>query len=102
MRALGVEVEENKAARLIVHGRGLHGLQEPDGVLDCARSGTTLRLLAGLQAGQPFLSVLTGEESTDFNILMAASAIVIFPVVVLYFALQRRFIEGVAGTGLKG
>jgi len=61
VRALGVEVEELAPTTLIVHGRGLHGLQEPDDVLDCARSGTTIRLLAGLLAGQPFLSVLSGE-----------------------------------------
>jgi multiple sugar transport system permease protein len=48
------------------------------------------------------LSTLMGEESTRFNILMAASATVILPVVVLYFILQRRFIEGVAGSGVKG
>jgi len=39
------------------------GLQEPDDVLDCGNSGTTMRLLAGLLAGQPFLSVLTGDDS---------------------------------------
>jgi 3-phosphoshikimate 1-carboxyvinyltransferase len=60
VRALGVQVESLGPTTLLVHGRGAHGLQEPDGVLDCARSGTTLRLLAGLLAGQPFLSVLTG------------------------------------------
>ncbi|UCC65663.1 MAG: 3-phosphoshikimate 1-carboxyvinyltransferase [Anaerolineae bacterium] len=61
VRALGIEVEALDATTLIVHGRGLHGLGEPDDVLDCGRSGTTMRLLAGLLAGQPFLSLLTGE-----------------------------------------
>jgi 3-phosphoshikimate 1-carboxyvinyltransferase len=60
VRTMGVEVEELGPATLLVRGRGLCGLREPDDVLDCARSGTTLRLLAGLLAGQPFLSVLTG------------------------------------------
>jgi 3-phosphoshikimate 1-carboxyvinyltransferase len=60
VRALGVEVEELGPATLLVRGRGLCGLREPNDALDCARSGTTLRLLAGLLAGQPFLSVLTG------------------------------------------
>jgi 3-phosphoshikimate 1-carboxyvinyltransferase len=46
---------------LAVHGVGLHGLCEPEQVLDCRRSGTTMRLLAGVMAGQPTLSVLTGE-----------------------------------------
>ncbi len=61
VRALGVEVEEHTASGLTVHGRGLRGLREPEDVLDCSRSGTTMRLLAGLLAGQPFLSVLSGE-----------------------------------------
>ena len=61
VRALGVEVEEPAPAQVIVHGRGLHGLREPACVLDCVRSGTAMRLLAGLLAGQPFLSLLTGD-----------------------------------------
>ena len=61
VRALGVEVEEHKPTTLIVHGRGLHGLREPDDVLDCDRSGTTMRLLSGILAGQSFTSVLTGS-----------------------------------------
>ena len=55
-----------------------------------------------MQVVQVGLSLLKSEESTNFHTLMAASAIVILPVVILYLFLQRRFIEGVAGTGLKG
>ena len=44
---------EGSLTTLVVHGRGLHGLQEPSAPLNCARSGTTMRLLAGLLAGQP-------------------------------------------------
>jgi 3-phosphoshikimate 1-carboxyvinyltransferase len=62
VRALGVEIDQRSPETLIVHGQGLHGLREPDDVLDCARSGTTMRLLAGLLAGQPFLSVLSGGD----------------------------------------
>ena len=61
LRALGVEIEERSPASLVVHGQGLEGLREPEVVLDCVRSGTTMRLLAGLLAGQPFLSLLSGE-----------------------------------------
>lgn len=61
LRALGVTIEEVSSSELIVHGRGLHGWQEPQDVLNCVRSGTTMRLLAGLLAGQPFFSVLSGE-----------------------------------------
>ena len=62
VRALGIEVEEPTPATLVVHGRGLRGLREPDDVLDCVRSGTLMRLLAGILAGQPFLSVLSGDD----------------------------------------
>jgi 3-phosphoshikimate 1-carboxyvinyltransferase len=66
MRALGVEIVEleDTAGKsvLTIHGSGFGGLSEPADVLDCAGSGTTIRLLTGLLAGQPFLSVLTGTE----------------------------------------
>jgi 3-phosphoshikimate 1-carboxyvinyltransferase len=62
MRALGVQVDLLSPTELIVHGRGLNGLQEPGGVLDCANSGTTMRLLTGLLAGQQFTSFLSGTE----------------------------------------
>jgi 3-phosphoshikimate 1-carboxyvinyltransferase len=48
--------------QLLIHGKGLNGLAEPADVLHCAGSGTTIRLLAGLLAGQPFTSVLTGTD----------------------------------------
>lgn len=60
MRDLGVEIEVLTATELVVHGRGLDGLQEPNTVLDCANSGTTIRLLTGLLAGQQFASFLNG------------------------------------------
>jgi len=63
MRALGVEVEDlPESSDLLIHGVGLRGLAEPADVLHCAGSGTTIRLLAGLLAGQPFTSVLTGTD----------------------------------------
>ena len=65
IRALGVDVEElpgSPEADLLIHGVGLRGLREPADVLHCAGSGTTIRLLAGLLAGQPFTSVLTGTD----------------------------------------
>ncbi len=63
MRALGVEVETShpqQPTTLTIHGRGLQGLRQPVEPLNCIRSGTTMRLLAGILAGQPFTSVLTG------------------------------------------
>jgi 3-phosphoshikimate 1-carboxyvinyltransferase len=61
VRALGIKVEQRSPTTLLIHGQGLQGLQEPDDVLDCARSGTTMRLLAGILAGQPFTSMLSGD-----------------------------------------
>ncbi len=61
VRALGVDVWESDAGELLVHGRGLHGLQEPETVLDCINSGTTVRLLMGYLAGQDFFSALAGS-----------------------------------------
>ncbi|HJV36398.1 3-phosphoshikimate 1-carboxyvinyltransferase [Geomonas sp.] len=60
-RAMGVEVEDD-GMTLAIHGKGLHGLTEPSDVLDCGNSGTSMRLLAGLLAGQNFFSVLTGDK----------------------------------------
>lgn len=59
MRALGVRIDINNT-RLVVHGVGLNGLKEPENVLNCDNSGTTMRLLAGLLAGQQFTSILNG------------------------------------------
>jgi 3-phosphoshikimate 1-carboxyvinyltransferase len=61
-RAMGVNVEQHDDGRLVVHGCGLHGLREPENVLDCGNSGTTIRLMSGLLAGQSFFSVLTGDQ----------------------------------------
>jgi len=61
-RAMGVQIEELDDATLTIHGRGLHGLREPQDVLDCGNSGTTMRLMTGLLAGQNFFSVLTGDQ----------------------------------------
>jgi 3-phosphoshikimate 1-carboxyvinyltransferase len=61
-----VEVEEREdgysVPGLLIRGVGLRGLREPVDVLHCAGSGTTIRLMAGVLAGQPFTSVLTGTE----------------------------------------
>lgn len=58
LRALGVQVNADG-----VEGVGLHGLHEPHAPLDCGNSGTTMRLLAGLLAGQQFETTLVGDAS---------------------------------------
>ena len=62
---LGVTIRKRGAADYIINGRGLHGLQEPGSVLYAGNSGTTMRLMAGLLSGQPFFSVLSGDESLN-------------------------------------
>jgi 3-phosphoshikimate 1-carboxyvinyltransferase len=59
---LGVKVESQDTT-VTVHGLGLAGLSEPRDVLDAGNSGTTMRLLSGILAGQPFYSVITGDDS---------------------------------------
>ncbi len=61
-RQLGIEIEE-KEARVRINGKGLHGLSKPARALDAENSGSTMRMLAGVLAGQPFASTLTGDES---------------------------------------
>ncbi len=67
LRQLGVdwrlEEEAPGVGTLELEGVGLHGLREPADVLDANNSGTTLRLISGILAGQPFVSVLTGDDS---------------------------------------
>ncbi|HUH04252.1 MAG TPA: 3-phosphoshikimate 1-carboxyvinyltransferase [Kofleriaceae bacterium] len=65
MAALGVRVDEQggEGALVTVHGVGVDGLRAPSGVIDCGNSGTSMRLLCGLLAGQPFATTLTGDES---------------------------------------
>lgn len=59
---MGISIEQKKDA-ILVHGRGLHGLHTPAGTLDAGNSGTTVRLISGILAGQPFESVLSGDAS---------------------------------------
>ena len=62
IEALGAKVER-KGARITVTGRGKDGLTQPTGPLDCGNSGTTMRLISGILAGQPFTSTLIGDAS---------------------------------------
>ena len=74
-RRMGVRIEErtdsgpssegrSDESVLVIHGRGLHGLTGADGLLlDAKNSGTTVRLMSGILAGQPFMSRITGDAS---------------------------------------
>jgi 3-phosphoshikimate 1-carboxyvinyltransferase len=61
LRSLGVEIDELDVDRVLVHGRGLHGLAP--GVVDAGNAGTLMRLLSGILAGQRGRFELTGDES---------------------------------------
>ena len=62
MRALGADIRQYDN-EIVITGTGLHGLREPEDVINCGNSGTTMRLLTGLLSAQPFFSVLTGDSS---------------------------------------
>ena len=62
-RQMGVEIEQATPTDLEIHGVGLHGLQHPAVDIDLGNSGTAMRLLAGVIAGQQFAATLTGDES---------------------------------------
>ncbi|MGH2545241.1 MAG: 3-phosphoshikimate 1-carboxyvinyltransferase, partial [Ardenticatenaceae bacterium] len=63
LRALRVKISFDEPTSVRVQGVGLQGLREPEDALDCGGSGTTMRLLAGILAGQPFTSIMTGNAA---------------------------------------
>ena len=54
-QSMGVDIEGPNNQQVIIHGVGKYGLQKPKEILDCGNSGTSMRLLAGLMAAQPFI-----------------------------------------------
>lgn len=64
-RAMGVKIEGPVNGEVTIHGVGKHGLRAPEKPLYLGNSGTSMRLLSGLLAGQPFDSVLTGDKSLE-------------------------------------
>jgi 3-phosphoshikimate 1-carboxyvinyltransferase len=61
--ALGVDVASDDDAAVVIDGRGAEAMREPVSALDCGNSGTTMRMVAGLVAGRPFRTELTGDAS---------------------------------------
>ncbi len=62
-RSMGIEIEEKTGNELIIYGKGLYGIKEPFDVINCGNSGTTVRLISGILSGNPFFSVITGDDS---------------------------------------
>mgnify|MGYP003125100284 CR=1 FL=1 len=63
LRSMGVCIDQLSDEKIKIHGVGLYGLKQPQHILDCGNSGTSMRLLAGLLVGQAFDSILTGDAS---------------------------------------
>ncbi|MGN0334124.1 MAG: 3-phosphoshikimate 1-carboxyvinyltransferase [Lachnospiraceae bacterium] len=63
-RRLGITIE-NTPEKILIHGKGLHGLSKSDSILNTGNSGTTTRLLCGILAGQNFETILTGDASIE-------------------------------------
>jgi len=61
-RALGISIGVD-GSTVVIQGAGATGLQQPNQILDAQNSGTTMRLLAGVLAGQPFTTTITGDSS---------------------------------------
>ena len=64
-RQMGVRIDEHPPQAdgiVAIQGKGLHALKEPEDFIDAGNSGTTIRLLTGLLAGQKFFSAVTGDQ----------------------------------------
>ena len=62
-QSMGIAVEDDGQGTVVVHGKGLVTLAPPPGPIDCGNSGTTMRLVAGVLAAQPFKTRLVGDAS---------------------------------------
>ena len=65
LQKLGISIEDLGDGDILIHGKGLHGLKEPNAVLNVGNSGTTTRLLTGILAAQPFPSEIRGDDSLN-------------------------------------
>jgi 3-phosphoshikimate 1-carboxyvinyltransferase len=63
LEQLGVRIRDARDGAVLVQGMGAEALREPDQPVDCGNSGTTIRILTGIVAARPFLTVLTGDAS---------------------------------------
>ena len=75
-RRMGISIEEQDATRLLIHGKGLHGLKKPADILNTGNSGTTTRLITGLLAG---LKTITASVEGDATIAKRPMDRVVIP-----------------------
>jgi 3-phosphoshikimate 1-carboxyvinyltransferase len=64
LKMLGVGIEKFES-NLVVHGKGINKLKEPDDILYVGNSGTTIRLLSGILCATDFLSIISGDKSIN-------------------------------------
>lgn len=98
LQQLGVRIAQPHRAELRVHGVGLRGLAEPIGVLNCIRSGTSMRLLSGILAGQSFFSVLSGDP----QLLKRPMGRVVQPLVAMGAQIWGRDGDNLAPLAIRG
>jgi 3-phosphoshikimate 1-carboxyvinyltransferase len=65
LRKMQIKIEILPNNKIRVHGKGMFGLQQPDGQLNTGRSGTAIRLMLGLLAGQQFNAIVTRAEAAQ-------------------------------------
>jgi len=94
---LGVKIWRDGEA-LCVEGKGWEGLSAPDKVINCGNSGTTMRLLAGVLAGRPFVSRLDGDASLRLRPMQR----IIDPLGRMGAEISGRNGEGVAPLEIRG
>jgi 3-phosphoshikimate 1-carboxyvinyltransferase len=97
LKKIGVTIEK-KDGFIRIMGRGLDGLQEPAEILDAGNSGTTMRLLLGLLAGQDLFAVLTGDQS----LCRRPMGRVITPLTMMGTQIQGRSENRYAPLAIKG
>lgn len=90
-REMGIEIE-NTNEKIIVHGKGLHGLSAPSKILDVGNSGTTTRLISGILSGQSFASTLSGDASLNSRPMNR----IMEPLQMMGADIQSKFINGCA------
>lgn len=88
---MGIEIE-NTNEKIIVHGKGLHGLSAPSKILNVGNSGTTTRLISGILSGQAFASTLSGDASLNSRPMNR----IMEPLQMMGADIQSKFMNGCA------
>ena len=88
---MGIEIENTKE-KIIVHGKGLHGLSAPSKILNVGNSGTTTRLISGILSGQVFASTLSGDASLNSRPMKR----IMEPLKMMGADIQSKYLNGCA------